>query len=291
MATGKKPGMSYEDMYALIRDCQRPATSMFSVELLIAIFWEESLFNNVPQDGGTAWGFGQTEPAEFYKVESPGPGPQNRDDPRTTKPRHDGYEVMNIPRREYTRQTVKVIKKDGTTEQATVWKARLLESLKPEQSVQITFGLLRHYYDANYQNQRAALYAYGGVGYQGTDVAARLAKPGSREAIIQGWLDCEAHLLAGPNALPKDYVTKGMYQPASRDDWPAWVKKGLYKARAFPNDPTKDTGSFKVFDDALFPKDPATGQWKPRKVLAPFLADYMNQSGLSAGVAPVPDDA
>jgi hypothetical protein len=37
-------------------------------ELIMAICWEETFFNNVKQDGGTAIGFGQMEPRELKKV-------------------------------------------------------------------------------------------------------------------------------------------------------------------------------------------------------------------------------
>jgi hypothetical protein len=37
-------------------------------ELMMAICWEESFFNNIRQDGGTAIGFGQMEPSELKKI-------------------------------------------------------------------------------------------------------------------------------------------------------------------------------------------------------------------------------
>jgi hypothetical protein len=37
-------------------------------ELIMAICWEESFFNNVKQQGGTAIGFGQMEPSELRKI-------------------------------------------------------------------------------------------------------------------------------------------------------------------------------------------------------------------------------
>ena len=63
----KLPGKSYDEMKALIiRNHGLPYA--FSYELLIAIFWEESFFNNLKQDGGTAWGFGQVEPSGVLQV-------------------------------------------------------------------------------------------------------------------------------------------------------------------------------------------------------------------------------
>jgi len=38
--------------------------------LLLAIFWEETLFNNVFQTDGTAVGFGQVEPSYFWAIDS-----------------------------------------------------------------------------------------------------------------------------------------------------------------------------------------------------------------------------
>jgi hypothetical protein len=45
---------------------------IFSDELYLAIFWEESFFNNRKQQGGSAVGFGQIEPAEFYQLKKYG---------------------------------------------------------------------------------------------------------------------------------------------------------------------------------------------------------------------------
>ena len=40
----------------------------FSTELLTAIFWEETMFQNIPQLGGPAVGFGQVEPGTIHQV-------------------------------------------------------------------------------------------------------------------------------------------------------------------------------------------------------------------------------
>jgi hypothetical protein len=196
--------MSYEDMYELICSAKPPVAKMFSNELLIAIFWEESLFNNIEQTGGgTAWGFGQVEPAEMYRCED-----------QTATDR--GYGVAGLP---------KPVKMGKVT--------RLGGKLTPEQSVQVAIGVLCSIHFSKNGNREAALRAYGGVGYTGTDVPARLIVPGSREAIIQGWKQCEAHLQNRPLSYGSDF--------------PTYVKEGLNKARPFNlNDPH--------IDDILFPK-------------------------------------
>ncbi len=232
MPAGKLPGMSYEDMRELIRRSRKPATNMFSIELLTAIFWEESLFNNIKQEGGSAWGFGQVEPAEYYKVECPRPGARSPGDPRTNKPCELGYEVSGIPPRQ----------KMGTT---TV----LLGELTPEQSVQISSGLLRHLLEATRSKQNA-LYAYAGVGYRGTDVPAHLDSAAKRIKIVNDWLACATHLQGTPNV---------------DEDWPTFIKRGLMKARPFNLDDRE-------FTDKLFPGY-STGQWTPG--VAGWLVDYM----------------
>ena len=45
---------------------------IFADELYLGLFWEESIFNNLKQIGGTAIGFGQMEPAEFWQVKKYG---------------------------------------------------------------------------------------------------------------------------------------------------------------------------------------------------------------------------
>src|SRR5262245_40660999 len=65
------PGKSYLQMYDLIgRSRVQPLQDLFTDFLIMAICWEESMFNNKKQDGsGTAVGFGQTEPGELWKLD------------------------------------------------------------------------------------------------------------------------------------------------------------------------------------------------------------------------------
>jgi hypothetical protein len=53
-------------MWSLIQDNHAPV--MFSCELLVGIFWEETMFSNRKQLGGPAVGFGQVEPATMRAV-------------------------------------------------------------------------------------------------------------------------------------------------------------------------------------------------------------------------------
>src|SRR6187401_1229856 len=87
MAIPKVPGMSFIGMFTLLEQWRVPLLKpVFSTELLLAICWEESLFNNVKQDGdGTAVGFGQTEPSEFWKL-------------RSSAAKDRGYFINNLPR-------------------------------------------------------------------------------------------------------------------------------------------------------------------------------------------------
>lgn len=139
----------------------------FSTELMIAIFWEESFFNNVKQTGGSAWGFGQVEPAEFYKFE-------------TDQAKQHGYYIGGLPRRH----------KVGD-------RTILLGMLTDNQSVRVASSALRHYYWTVNTSKRGALYAYGGVNYKGN---SSLTKK-KRISIINGWLACEAHLQKIPDLI------------------------------------------------------------------------------------------
>ncbi len=64
------PGKSYADMASLVYDANDDM--IFPDELYIGLFWEESIFNNKKQVGGTAIGFGQMEPKEFWQVKKYG---------------------------------------------------------------------------------------------------------------------------------------------------------------------------------------------------------------------------
>jgi len=58
--------LSFNDMWDLIQTNHSP--SMFSCELLVGIFWEETMFTNRRQLHGPAVGFGQVEPTTMKAV-------------------------------------------------------------------------------------------------------------------------------------------------------------------------------------------------------------------------------
>jgi hypothetical protein len=58
--------LSFNDMWDLIQENQSP--TVFSCELLVGIFWEETMFTNRRQLHGPAVGFGQVEPATMKAV-------------------------------------------------------------------------------------------------------------------------------------------------------------------------------------------------------------------------------
>ena len=58
--------LSFSDMWDLTQENHNYAT--FSCELLIGIFWEETMFTNRRQLHGPAVGFGQVEPATIKAV-------------------------------------------------------------------------------------------------------------------------------------------------------------------------------------------------------------------------------
>jgi Transglycosylase SLT domain len=66
------PGNSVATMSDLINENNSSDHPLLTDQLLMAIFWEESLFNNIKQTGGTAIGFGQMEPAELARLNKSG---------------------------------------------------------------------------------------------------------------------------------------------------------------------------------------------------------------------------
>jgi hypothetical protein len=68
----KQPGYAFVDMVKLVYDNNWQMYDVFTDELLLAIFWEETQFNNMPQVQGTAVGFGQLEPAELWTLKKYG---------------------------------------------------------------------------------------------------------------------------------------------------------------------------------------------------------------------------
>lgn len=66
------PGFSFQDMSVLTYEWNWALYHVFTDELLMAIFWEETQFNNIPQVKGSAVGLGQIEPSELPKLKKYG---------------------------------------------------------------------------------------------------------------------------------------------------------------------------------------------------------------------------
>ena len=190
----KLPGKSYDEMKALI-STNHGIPYVFSWELMIAICWEESLFNNEEQLKGTAWGFGQVEPSEFYKFE-------------TEQAKIHGYYVDNLPPR---------IKIGNAT--------KLQGKLTDNQSVQVVSAALRHNFYARKRDKMDALYAYGGVYYKGKSSLTVT----ERIAIINGWLDCEKHLQFFHQGVDPDEIIKGLHMARNFKK-----VEGLFRPILFP---------------------------------------------------------
>ncbi len=181
MAETKLPGCSFAYISHLVNlNFQILTPTPFGTELMLAIFWEETFFNNMFQTGsGNAVGFGQTEPAEFYRFDANGSLSQLA--------REKGYLVHNLPRR------------DGK---------KLTAPLDDFTSVKVACAFVRDLFERGVKSKRSILNAYGGVGFTGPQ-PEHLAKAGGREAIIQGMLNCEDALKAATtpdeilNALKK----------------------------------------------------------------------------------------
>lgn len=167
----KAPGKSFADMYELTFLGNRFKDD-FSDRLLLAIFWEETCFNNIHQSGkGTAVGFGQVEPSEFWKL----------------KP----YGLGLPPTRKIVTRTMVSGKEETTTK--TVAGSIPTEA----QSVQMTACIL-HALRQHFKSQKACLEAYAGLEYAKQQEAAKKEiKPSSaeRSKIIENWKLCEEALM------------------------------------------------------------------------------------------------
>ena len=64
----KLPSFSYQEICNLVNDNHLQLYNIFTDELIVALCWEESLFNNTKQSGGSAVGLGQVEPGELWTL-------------------------------------------------------------------------------------------------------------------------------------------------------------------------------------------------------------------------------
>lgn len=196
-AIPKLPGKSFADMYELTYLGNKYKDD-FSDRLLLAIFWEETCFNNIHQTGkGTAVGFGQVEPSEFWKLKSYG---------------------LGLPP---TRKVVTKYMENG--KEVTVTETIATSVPTEGQSVQATASIL-HCMRRQFSSQQACLESYAGLSYaKEIEAKNKVIKPSSAERlkIIENRKACEKDL---ENIKP--FQT---YGPAEQEI----ILKALNKARPF----------------------------------------------------------
>lgn len=188
-------------------------------ELMLAIFWEETIFNNIFQSPGTAVGFGQTEPVEFYRFDVNGKHSQLA--------KQKGYLVHNLPKR----IPLPPFKPGGPP------RARIATPLDDYTSVRTACAFVRDLWERGVKSKRGIVNAYGSVGFTGPQ-PAHLSKPGGRLSLVDGWLRCEKALEAANENGRKVETSETVY----RDQ----VMNALKKARDFNQDD--------VFRKQLFPE-------------------------------------
>lgn len=209
MALPNKPGQSYLGMYHLIASNRvQMYKEVFSPELIIGICWEETFFNNIKQEVGTGVGFGQTEPAEFWKLEN-------------DVARARGYYVSGLPRRNT------IIASDGSK------IVSLAGALDDGQAILVLTALMVQLYIDLKFSSRAVLEGLAGVAFSRkiakevaegkmTVAAAKSIDPlgvSGRLGKITGWLSCENILL---NQLPDNADTRPK------------IREALAASRGFP---------------------------------------------------------
>jgi hypothetical protein len=167
MASPTTPGKSFAEMADLINQhASVLSPTPCTVFTMLSIFWEETFYNNILQTGaGTAVGFGQAEPKEFYRFDAKGH--------HSDLAKKGDYLVYDLPPR------------NGGV---------LLGVLTDYQAARVSCAMVRDLFERGIKSKKSILNAYGGVGFTGTQ-PAHLAKAGGREAIIQGMLDCDAALV------------------------------------------------------------------------------------------------
>lgn len=204
-----KPGKSFLEMMALIiRGHHIPF--QFSHQLLVAIFWEETFFNNRKQITGTAHGFGQVEPSEYRKFE-------------TELAKKNGYFIPGLP----PRRTVGVGRNQRT---------ELRGVLTDIQAVKVTSSALRHNFFTRKKGKRDALNVYGGVFFEGKSSLSKA----DRLKKIDKWLACEAHLRKIPDLIHwiglEDHIIDGLQQAEGFKDREAEFRPLLFPKSLGPND-------------------------------------------------------
>ena len=168
MALPSTPGKSYAQMVNLLtQNFSVIAPTPMSIYTMLAIFWEETIFNNIAQaESGTGVGFGQAEPFEFYRFDAKGS--------LSGLAKKNNYLVENLPRR------------NGKV---------LLGTLDDNTAVRVACALVRDLFERGVKSKQGIMNAYGGVGFTGPQ-PARFNKAGGREGVIRGILGCEQALMA-----------------------------------------------------------------------------------------------
>jgi hypothetical protein len=152
--------LSFMDMLLLtLKNHRQP--SPFTPQIMLAIFWEESLFRNIPQiGGGKGVGFGQVERQNFFFLTTP-------------RAQQLGYAVPGV-----------------TTNTTTLDDAR---------SVQVASCVLLHLFHHPDAARSADRKEFAYQGYAGVKAAAGTSlSAAQRRAIIGNWKACEADLLTLP---------------------------------------------------------------------------------------------
>jgi hypothetical protein len=130
-------------------------------------------------------GFGRTDAGEFHRFDPNDAGSQ--------KAQAGGYLVYNLPPTTALRALI-----PGGSRRATIHAP-----LNDYTAVRVACALVRDLYERGIRSKHHILRAYDGVGFEDPQ-PAHLARPGGREAAIQGWLHCEEALLAArPEMEPK----------------------------------------------------------------------------------------
>jgi hypothetical protein len=170
---------SFAEMVGLTLLNHRKPNQPFKHSMMLAIFWEETLFGNIAQTGGgPGVGFGQVEHQNFFWLNQP-PAIAN------------GYQVPSV----------------NTTTTA----------VDDNIAVQVASCLLLHYFFASKNPAGADQFAY--ESYAGANLpAAQLAKTptpvntrAKRLAKIEGWKACSEALDALPGVIGTQPVTAQSY--------------------------------------------------------------------------------
>lgn len=183
--------------------------------LLLSIFWEESLFNNVRQTtSGTAVGFGQVEPAEMYNFDAANLTSADAGMREAVKSAAaNNYLIYNLPKRV----------KNGS-------QTNLSSPLSDITSATVAAASLRHVFETKGRNVQSALDAYAGIGFKG-QVPAHLANDKDRRAVIDGWLACARDLFEQGLVVdkpPADPVLNALNKSRPFSDMRAAVRPILF---------------------------------------------------------------